>query len=482
MLLPCVVYIVPASVFHWLILSKAASHFQMFFCLAYIGFVCLTFERAAASVRVLLDAHWYGSQHHPTRLIASLLNELPLLVETDEIVEYLQDRLSHNLGIERLVLYLSAEESAVDNLGTIRAFGADVDCAALRSLLGKSVVDNFIADGQLIIPTEQVSGELRSWLKENGFRFMMPMFSKSRTIGLILLGNLKHGRDYSSEHLQALHYFVVQVSLVFDRAQVVKNNVDIIRDKNQQKLLVLKRMSSSIAHEMRTPLSLIRLSADKLSRVLPEMMDSGEASSGLNADFKSILLDTPERIVRAVDQANNVIDLLLNNIREDALDKSKFSRFSAYHCIEDALSSYAYQGDEYDRVTFTQEGDIEILGIYDLMVFVIFNLLKNAFYSLLAAQKGNINIVLTDEAIVFEDTGTGIKEDDLNQIFNEFYSTKQGGTGTGLSFCRRTIESFGGQMRCESVYGDYTRFYLEFANNNNKDVAAQADRQSSLLL
>jgi signal transduction histidine kinase len=97
---------------------------------------------------------------------------------------------------------------------------------------------------------------------------------------------------------------------------------------------------------------------------------------------------------------------------------------------------------------------------------VLFNLLKNAYHAIRIAGKGDINISLikgkTSNFLQFTDTATGIERNVLPHIFDDFFTTKPGGggAGIGLAFCKRTINSFGGDIRCESIENAYTTFYL----------------------
>ncbi|MBI1930051.1 histidine kinase, partial [Candidatus Poribacteria bacterium] len=60
--------------------------------------------------------------------------------------------------------------------------------------------------------------------------------------------------------------------------------------------------------------------------------------------------------------------------------------------------------------------------------------------------------------IDISDTGHGISETDLRTIFRPFYSTKPGGTGLGLSFCRRVVEEHGGEIKVKSEVGKGSTF------------------------
>jgi signal transduction histidine kinase len=59
------------------------------------------------------------------------------------------------------------------------------------------------------------------------------------------------------------------------------------------------------------------------------------------------------------------------------------------------------------------------------------------------------------------DTGKGMTEEERQQLFKPFYSTKTGGTGLGLPLTQQIIAEHGGQIRCESAPGHGTTFIIE---------------------
>lgn len=91
-------------------------------------------------------------------------------------------------------------------------------------------------------------------------------------------------------------------------------------------------------------------------------------------------------------------------------------------------------------------------------------MLKNAYYSLQGAQKGEITIVLERQGsqgvIRFRDAGLGIDPAIISKIFEGFFTTKKEGTGAGLAFCKRTVESFNGSIACSSNLKEYAEFEI----------------------
>jgi signal transduction histidine kinase len=104
-----------------------------------------------------------------------------------------------------------------------------------------------------------------------------------------------------------------------------------------------------------------------------------------------------------------------------------------------------------------------------MMVYVLFNLLKNALYSLEAAGKGEITLHIETgqdgNRVIFRDTGLGIAREVLSHIFDGFFTTRADGTGAGLAFCKRTLASFDADIQASAVQGEFACFTLSFPDS-----------------
>lgn len=232
-------------------------------------------------------------------------------------------------------------------------------------------------------------------------------------------------------------------------------------------------VAATVAHEMRTPLASIRMQADALSQFLPELhkgyelaVAHGLCEPAFHPAASKKLADLSQGIRHQVDRSNAVIDMMLASARMEQIDASEFTVQSASACVAEAIETYPFGRGERDRVSVSIAGDFEFHGSNSLLVYVLFNLLKNSLYALKAAGKGEITIAITPgprNMLTFTDTGSGIPAAALPKIFDAFFTTKKSaGAGIGLAFCRRVIRSFGGQMRCDSVEDQWTRFSMEF--------------------
>lgn len=241
----------------------------------------------------------------------------------------------------------------------------------------------------------------------------------------------------------------------------------------QQRLDGMAAAAGMIAHELRTPLLGIKSGATALARYSPQLFhayhlanEHGLINYNLRSNRLQQLAGINERIVHEINYANMIIDMLLVKAgRENFLQNCVLEECSMAHCIIEALERYPFKTEE-ERALVSWQGDFNFLGSKLLMQHVFFNLLKNAFYAMAAAQKGEISIWVSEgekvNTLYFKDSATGMSLQQLSQLFNHFYTTTFMGTGIGLSFCKLVMHRFGGDIRCESKEGSYTQFSLSF--------------------
>lgn len=239
-------------------------------------------------------------------------------------------------------------------------------------------------------------------------------------------------------------------------------------------LLSPSAIAATVAHEMRTPLASIGLQAEALIQWLPELdrgyelaLANGLVAPGNTAPDLSRVMGLARLIKKQVDRSNVIIDMMLVAARMEQIDRSAFCRVSMVACVREAVETYPFVSGERDKIHLTLDHDFEFVGSDSLMVYVLFNLLKNALYAIQAAGKGEITISTGIEEgknlLTFEDTGTGIRAEDLPRIFEMYFTTTRSrGAGIGLTFCRRVMESFCGSIGCSSVEGKCTVFRMYF--------------------
>ncbi len=235
-----------------------------------------------------------------------------------------------------------------------------------------------------------------------------------------------------------------------------------IAEKNAELMHIL---SSSVAHEIRTPLSIIQINAN-----LMQMLEMDE--SGFTKEKKESLLLKTNNICQAVKECSQVIDMLLVKLKKISTTstsekKELFALCSIHDTIQRTLSEYPFRVGE-KKVCYINEASFSYEGDERLIKHVLFNLIRNSLHAIEEARKGKIVIecktAKNANQLIFRDTASGIPKEYLPKIFNKFETTDEAhsGTGLGLAFCKLVMESFGGKIECRSELNKFTEFTLSF--------------------
>lgn len=243
----------------------------------------------------------------------------------------------------------------------------------------------------------------------------------------------------------------------------------------QEKHKAVLAVGSTIAHEIRTPLSSIRIATEGFRKHLPNLINAYEFSikysdsnvRRINPIQYKHLKHAPSLVIRDINHANTTIDMLLFNANNNYINSETFDLHSITTCVASSLESYPFKHSlEKEKITYSIH-NFKFHGNDAYLKNVFFNLLNNAFYFIAKAKKGEIMITSSQDNsnnyLHFKDTSMGIKTNHLKNIFMPFFSSgKNGGTGIGLSLCKDVMTAFKGDISCESIYGQYTIFTLSF--------------------
>jgi two-component system CAI-1 autoinducer sensor kinase/phosphatase CqsS len=245
---------------------------------------------------------------------------------------------------------------------------------------------------------------------------------------------------------------------------------------HQERLQVMTAIGSNIAHELRTPLQGIQSGVAGLHRYLPALLQGYRCAQAhrlevppIRAAHLTALDSLLARLEHETAASHRFIDTLLVSAGKLKVDKSSFKQYSARECIETAIERYPFSSSEERRkVVLKPDGDFTFFGSEVLCSHIIFNLIKNALWFIHNTGKGDITIQIVagakENSVIFRDTGPGISPNAMPYIFDQFFSTREGGKGAGigLAFCKLVMEAFKGRIGARSKPGEYTEFTLYF--------------------
>jgi PAS domain S-box-containing protein len=214
-----------------------------------------------------------------------------------------------------------------------------------------------------------------------------------------------------------------------------------------QKLAALGKLTSGVAHEIKNPLNAmvihVALLRDKLAVAAPEAQGS---------------LDTLEQEIRRLDR---VIQGFLKFTRPEDL---QLASVPLGELIDDVVRLISAEADAIGiEITTAVDADLApVYGDRELLQQVFSNLVGNALEAMpkggrleLAASQDDENV-----EIVVGDSGVGIDDELIDQIFDLYVTTKSKGSGIGLSVVYRIVQLHGGEITVESRKGEGARFTI----------------------
>ncbi len=230
-----------------------------------------------------------------------------------------------------------------------------------------------------------------------------------------------------------------------------------LNEVHNNKLKILGKLAASLAHEIRNPLSALKLNLEYLNMSIDNF-------SKEDAECIQASLDAVERIQTLVDNTlafsrkpkDDLGTYELNYIAKQAIEMIRSNANRKSIKIVTKFSS------QIPKLKFNK----------DKILQVILNLLSNA----LEASPTNSQVLIStyfneNNLVVLEikDEGVGIKEEDKNKIFSDFYTSKDKGTGLGLSVSKGLLKEHGAEVMFESESGEGTKFFIIFPKSLIED-------------
>lgn len=248
---------------------------------------------------------------------------------------------------------------------------------------------------------------------------------------------------------------------IFNTKREIIGSVGIVRDITKEKqlekelrekenLALVGQVVSSIAHSLANPLNLISGNTEYL------LMNKKAGEK----DF-----DELKNIMEETNSISELIRSILDFSRPLELKKEKLDISELLNEVLEKIK-YSFEGKDINIDKQIHGSDFIILGDTFQLKDAFINLFINAIQSI--KIKGNISIVLekNEYEIKFSitDTGSGIPEKDLPNIFKPFYSTKDygKGTGLGLAITNKVIKEHGGSISVRSRLEKGTTFTIQF--------------------
>ena len=452
--------------------------------------VVLLFNPLLRWLEAVVGRYIYGQEYDPLQLRRDIGLLLGSLVRPEVTAEKFLKIVGERMGIGAAHLFFRPAEDSrcvAVSLGNGEAEGwrAAVDLGSLSRLYsgtrregisrGEVEKDPAYADRRaaMLVIFQVLNAEL-----------LIPISFEKKILGFISIGGKRSGREYSADDFWLLCNLADQLALslengvLYEESEKAKESYRSLYDESRamnQRLVEADRLKkefvANISHELRTPISAIL----------------GYTEVLLDPGFRGDVYPILERLVSSGQDLSQLMDSLLDFSRMEAGTLTMTLQEVNLREILQSLEIMTRRLIKERPIRFrvqvdapTAQLETDAKKLQQILMYLLTNALKFTERGEIALRvRGVTEADATFLEISVADTGIGISKRDQELIFEDFRqldgssTRKYGGTGLGLSLCRRLAQSLGGKITIDSEVGEGSVFSLMLPLRESRPVAVQ---------
>ena len=283
----------------------------------------------------------------------------------------------------------------------------------------------------------------------------LPISTGNKLVGILVVTSLKK-KAFTASHLEMILTVATMAASVIQRAQLFHE----LKEAQQQivqkeKLTVAGRLAAGVAHEVNNPIGII------INRI--ECLQSEAKEKGVSDD----VIEDLQIIGRYAHQIAKIVgDLSI--FSRTTYSESDFTRIDINDVLADVffLVEQKIKGEQIRFVKKISPEHLFVMADPDRLEQVFVNIIENAIHAI--SENGSITVSTKagKKGIQLEisDSGTGISEENLNKIYDPFFTTKEVGKGTGLGLpiSQAIIMDHNASLDVDSSINKGTTFTITF--------------------
>jgi signal transduction histidine kinase len=356
-----------------------------------------------------------------------------------------------DIGLREGILYISVQDISLNTL-------AHTD----TTFIGKREEDAFLKNS--LQNTKVLSRRHPSFRGEEIFEVVKPFSLEGKTMGLIRIGySPKEIRPVLSQIKKnvalSISFFLIlgisAITLIWVNQNRHLRKMKELEDRIQlaERLSSLGHLAAGVAHEIRNPLNAMGMGLQRLKR---EFLPLDESKKEEYISFMELILKEIRRVNEIIEQFLTLSRPFQLNLRESSLQDLLKNLILLFQ--EEASSG---------RITLQAEIPSDLPSVQmdpERLTQAFINIMKNGMQAM--GQGGILRIesksLKESVEVIISDSGSGIPTEQMEKIFNYYYTTKEKGVGLGLPIAHRIIEAHGGQLKIESRVGFGTKVTVMF--------------------
>ncbi|MFO7605763.1 MAG: response regulator [Desulfurivibrionaceae bacterium] len=292
-----------------------------------------------------------------------------------------------------------------------------------------------------------VPAELIETLQNDEF-VVVPLFSSSRSFGVIIADNFVTGQPISEDDLNALELFASQASLAIEQSHLYQEQIrkiaeleslteELDKSKNLliefEKLSALGQMAAQLVHSIRNPIT----SIGGMARILTRKSATEEQKR-----FLEVISKETSRIDKVLEDLNSYTDQF-NEINPESLNLCELLRKTLI-LVQPEMARQKIER----QLDCGTDPRLRINGDRKRLRQMFLQLIKNAIEAMPDGGRLEVAVSREEESIriAVRDTGIGMPEDSLDKVTDPFFTTKTYGTGMGLTMVENVLKMHGGNF------------------------------------
>ncbi len=440
--------------------------------------IILTMHRIESFLINVTDKYLFQKKYDYKQLLKLFTTEVLTVLELDKLLDFTVDKLTDTIRLSSsAILLFNDEEQQFEVMAqrnikdpNVKLIKPDGIVTFLDETHGYILVKEF-RNKKIFIPES-----IQEIIVKLNAELIIPMVVHEEVIGILSLGKKKSDEDYTQDDLDILLPLSRTLGIAISNAQLFVTLTKTQAEAAQKdKMAVIGTLSAGINHEICNPLGIARGQCEAFLLNLKDGYYKTKSDSELLERAKEIMA----KVIVQTDRATAITKKL-----------SQFAKPSKGDCelvdiakeVDDVLGLVGYEMklDKVDVIKDVANGMSKIFVDKKLLQEVLFNLIRNAGQAM--DGRGKVTVSVREERgrilIDIKDTGNGIPEDKIKQLFNPFFTTKDPGKGTGLGLfiVRQIVEKNGGRIYLKSTkIGEGTTFALEFPVADTADSGKRKD-------
>jgi len=414
----------------------------------------------------VFDRYLFKKKSYAHIVLMNLADELEIVLDLQELANMVVNTFGEVLQLKTVALLVCPPDQ--DDLEVASAYGWHVsDYRRVRLSQTSPIMALVRAQGQHVLVRNQVV-QAFSWKEANQLVYdfdlmraswIIPLFVKNEITGLLVFSAHRSDRPFDESDFHFFREFGQRISksvLNAMRVQKLKRLNNELQDSQSQmlqstKLTAIEQLATGIAHEIHNPLTIISGKAQVL------LLQRDKVP--LDARIEDVL----KTIVKQTKRAADITRKLLMFSQSSGLSREPLA---LSQIIEDTLSLVSYQTslDGIRIVKHIAEDAPSFHGNVHELREVFLNLILNAVQAIGTEGEIRINLQYAPQDRLVEiriaDTGKGIAPENLDKVFNPFFTTRHSALGLGLFVTKQIVHHYGGAIRAESHEGAGSLFIL----------------------